>query len=122
VKVLGKYVGLFDKASIDASGDAGGGTVLVGGNFQGKGPEANATATYVGAETTIKADAINDGNGGKLIVWADQTTRFYGTGSVRGGAEGGNGGFAEVSGKGHLDYRGVVDRRAPNGIARSEEH
>src|SRR6185503_20268443 len=117
VKVLGKYVGLFDKASIDASGDAGGGTVLVGGNFQGKGPEANATATYVGAETTIKADAINDGNGGKLIVWADESTRFYGSGSVRGGAQGGNGGFAEVSGKEHLDYSGVADRRAPNGTA-----
>src|SRR5438874_2224167 len=36
VKVLGQYVGLFDGSKIDASGDAGGGAVLVGGNYQGK--------------------------------------------------------------------------------------
>src|SRR5205807_3061019 len=34
VKVLGQYVGLFNSSKIDASGDAGGGTVLVGGNYQ----------------------------------------------------------------------------------------
>ena len=42
VKVLGQYVGLFDGSKVDASGDAGGGTVLVGGNFHGAGPEQNA--------------------------------------------------------------------------------
>ena len=45
VKVLGQYVGLFNSSKIDASGDAGGGTVLVGGNYQGKGPEQRAHAT-----------------------------------------------------------------------------
>ncbi|HEY8251556.1 MAG TPA: autotransporter-associated beta strand repeat-containing protein, partial [Burkholderiales bacterium] len=117
VKVLGKYVGLFDKARIDASGDAGGGTVLIGGNYQGAGPEANASMTYVGTKARIMADALRSGNGGTIIVWADGTTRFYGTGSVRGGAASGNGGFAEVSGNGHLDFQGSVDRRAPNGKA-----
>src|SRR5262249_27847525 len=47
VKVLGQYVGLFNGTRIDASGDAGGGTVLVGGNFQGHGPESNASQTIV---------------------------------------------------------------------------
>src|SRR5205085_9141113 len=47
VKVLGHYVGLFDGSHINASGDAGGGTVLVGGNFHGAGPEQNASQTYV---------------------------------------------------------------------------
>src|SRR5205085_894777 len=37
VKVLGQHVALNDGTRMDASGDAGGGTVLIGGNFQGKG-------------------------------------------------------------------------------------
>src|SRR5204863_1813371 len=38
VQVLGQYVALKNGTRIDASGDAGGGTVNVGGNFQGQGP------------------------------------------------------------------------------------
>src|SRR5688572_17218011 len=53
VKVLGDKVGLFGSASIDASGDAGGGTVLIGGNFQGKGPESNASRTYIGSDVSV---------------------------------------------------------------------
>src|SRR6185436_12866530 len=102
VKVLGKYVGLFDGTRIDASGVSGGGTVLVGGNFQGKGLEANAARTYVGADVQINADATLEGDGGKVIVWADEITRFHGTLSARGGSQSGNGGFAEISGKGTL--------------------
>src|SRR6476646_4299208 len=56
VKVLGEYVGLFNGSRIDASGDAGGGTVLIGGNFHGFGPEQNAKETYVASDTVINAD------------------------------------------------------------------
>ena len=118
VHVLGNKVGLIDAASIDASGATGGGTVLVGGDYQGKNPDVqNAYRTYVGSEATIKADALTSGDGGKVIVWADDATRFYGDISARGGAIEGNGGFVEVSGKQWLDYRGSVDTRAPNGSA-----
>ncbi|HEX6979688.1 MAG TPA: filamentous hemagglutinin N-terminal domain-containing protein, partial [Alphaproteobacteria bacterium] len=57
VKVLGDQVALAGTAALDASGDAGGGTVLVGGNYQGKGPERNATRTTIAAGATLKADA-----------------------------------------------------------------
>ncbi len=117
VKVLGNYVGLFDNATINASGDAGGGTVLVGGNFQGNGPEANASQTIVAKDATIRADAITGGNGGKVIVWSDDGTQFYGSISARGGAQAGDGGFVEVSGKHGLLFRGTVDTSAPNGQA-----
>src|SRR5688572_25202742 len=113
VKVLGKYVGLLDSASINASGDAGGGTVLVGGNFQRNGPEANASQTYVDRNVSIKADALTAGNGGRVIVWSDEFTIFQGHISVRGGTESGNGGFVEVSGKDVLSFTGTADRRAP---------
>ncbi|MEK7293831.1 MAG: hypothetical protein AAB049_02530, partial [Nitrospirota bacterium] len=115
VQVTGQYVGLFD-GHINASGDAGGGTVLVGGDFQGKNPDVqNAFRTYVSPDSTINADAVTNGNGGKVIVWADDVTRYYGSISARGGAQGGDGGFVEVSGKQTLDFNGKVDTTAPHG-------
>src|SRR5688572_12116912 len=65
INVLGDKVGLFGMASLDASGDAGGGTVLVGGNYQGAGTEQNATAAYIGRDASINADARTTGNGGR---------------------------------------------------------
>ncbi len=115
IAVLGDMVGLFGSARVDASGDAGGGSVLVGGNFQGQGPEQNAFASYVGKDVTISADALTSGNGGKVIVWADHATRFGGTITARGGSQGGDGGFVEVSGKETLNFYGFVDARAPFG-------
>src|ERR1051325_9359762 len=115
VKVLGQYAGLFDGSKIDASGDAGGGTVLVGGNFHGAGSERNASHTFVGSNTSINANAVNTGNGGQVAVWSNDGTKFFGSISARGGAQAGNGGSIEVSGKHGLVFRGVVDTRAPNG-------
>lgn len=116
VEVLGNRVAVMDHASIDASGTNGGGTVLVGGDYQGKNAAVqNSSATYFGKEAVIKADATGNGNGGKVIVWADQATRAEGTISARGGALGGNGGLVEVSGKQHLDFNAHVDVRAPHG-------
>ena len=97
IHVLGNKVGLIDSARIDASGDAGGGTVLVGGDFQGKNPEVqNAYRTYFGLNASVAADAVTSGDGGKVIVWADDITRFYGSISARGGLQSGNGGFVEI--------------------------
>jgi len=118
VTLTGGNVGLFGDTSIDASGATGGGTVLVGGDYQGKNPDiANAAATYVGADVTIDAGATGNGDGGKVVVWADDSTRFLGAISATGGSEGGDGGFVEVSGKGRLDFQGSVDTRAAAGQA-----
>nr|MCU0842696.1 filamentous hemagglutinin N-terminal domain-containing protein [Thiobacillaceae bacterium] len=120
VTVQGRYVGLYDGARLDASGDAGGGTVLVGGDYQGNNPELrNAHRTYVAEGATLAADATGNGDGGRVVVWADDVTRFYGTLSARGGALGGNGGFAEVSGKESLVYRGRADLSAQAGAVGS---
>ena len=116
VKVLGNLVGLTGHANIDASGDTQGGTVLVGGDYQGKNPDVqNAFRTYVGPDVTIHADAITAGDGGRVIVWADDATRSYGNISARGGAQGGDGGFVETSGKGYLAVTRAPDISAPAG-------
>ena len=116
VQLLGQQVGLIEQAKIDVSGATGGGTVLVGGDYQGKNAAIqNAQATYMGAGTIIKADATDTGNGGKVILWSDNITRAYGSISARGGASGGDGGFVEVSGKGYLDFLAHVNTTASYG-------
>jgi len=116
VQILGDKVGLLDLSAIDASGLIGGGTVLVGGDFQGINPEIlNADVIYVGEEVSIQADAVSEGDGGKVILWADNTTRYYGDITAKGGSESGDGGFVEVSGKGYLDFNGTVNTTAENG-------
>lgn len=115
VHVTGKHVGVYDGAKIDASGDSGGGTVLVGGDYKGQGTLPNAEATYIAQGASVAADAITQGNGGKLIVWSDDVTRSYGALSARGGAQGGDGGFIETSSKNFLDVRGAPDASAPKG-------
>ncbi|MCX7190273.1 MAG: YDG domain-containing protein [Methylotenera sp.] len=119
VRMLGQHVGVVDSGSIDVSGATGGGTILVGGDYQGKNTSIeNAEVTYVGAQTTLRADATQNGNGGKVIVWADDTTRTYGSISAQGGVLGGDGGFVETSGHRYLDVNGVrVDTRAGIGLA-----
>lgn len=117
ITVLGDKVAIDGAAKIDASGQAGGGTVLVGGNFQGKGVESNASYTYVSNQASIKADALANGDGGKVVVWANEKTTFDGNISARGGAQGGNGGFVETSGKNVLRATGNVDAGASKGKA-----
>jgi filamentous hemagglutinin family protein len=116
VAVLGHHVGLAGAAALDASGDAGGGTVLVGGDTQGRNPLVrNAVATYLGTDTVIDASALDSGPGGRVIVWSDEATRAYGRIIARGGARVGDGGFVETSGR-QLDTFGIrVDAGAPAG-------
>ena len=115
VTATAHHVGLFG-GRIDASGDAGGGSVLVGGGFQGNNPSVqNASATYMSADETVSADAISRGNGGTAVLWSNDTTRAYGTVTARGGAQSGNGGLIETSGH-WLDVTGIqINASATNG-------
>jgi len=115
VAITGATVNVVDGARIDASGDAGGGSVSIGGDFHGKGKLADATQTNIG-NATIDADAITKGNGGQVAVWSNTNTTFSGTISAKGGAQGGNGGYVETSG-GNLQVglSGFVDTSAVAG-------
>jgi len=114
VTVTGEQV--LVSGAIDASGDAGGGTIKVGGGFQGNDPAVrNATSATVTESATLVADALSAGNGGTVVAWADGETSFAGQISATGGPLGGDGGFAEVSGLERLNYTGVADLTAPEG-------
>jgi filamentous hemagglutinin family protein len=117
VDVLGQRVAVTDQAVIDASGQSGGGTIRVGGDYQGKNADVpNAQVAYLGNDALLKANAIDRGNGGKVIVWADDATRAFGSIEAKGGAVSGDGGFVETSGKAYLDFQAKVDTRSPNGL------
>ncbi len=116
IDVLGERVALEAGALLRASGRDGGGQVRVGGDYQGANADVpNAKRVYMDAAARIEADATQQGDGGRVIVWSDEVTRMHGNISARGGQSGGDGGFVEVSGKEHLEYTGLVDLRAAQG-------
>ena len=118
VTVLGQHVALGSQAHIDTRGQAGGGTILVGGNYQGGGTERRAETTWVAAGARLDASAIHAGNGGQVVVWSDDLTVFDGHITSRGGLEGGNGGELEVSGLQRLSIGAPAhfDALAPKGL------
>ena len=114
--VTGQKVGIASTASVDASGHDGGGRIRVGGGWQGADGEVpNAEQTNVQRGARLDASATQQGDGGAVVVWSDHGTRYAGHIDARGGAEGGNGGNAEVSGKDGLAFDGSADLRAPRG-------
>ncbi|MEO1395510.1 MAG: CHAT domain-containing protein [Cyanobacteria bacterium J06634_5] len=108
IDILGDRISL-NNAQIDASGTNGGGAIRIGGDYQGRGSIYTASETRIDSETTISANAIAQGTGGRVIAWSDNTTEFYGSISASGGELSGNGGFAEVSGKETLIFGGRVN-------------
>jgi filamentous hemagglutinin family protein len=129
ITILGDRIGLF-AATLDASSPTNGGTIRIGGDYLGGvgrsadspfpllHPSVNARFTYINPDSRIAADSLLNGNGGRVIVWSEEATRFYGQISARGGIQGGNGGFIETSSKNALEVRGAsVDATAPNGQA-----
>jgi len=117
IKILGNNVGLFDSAQVNASGANGGGVALIGGDKSGQNKQIrNAEFIYLGENTNVNADAMNNGNGGKLITFANDTTRIYGTLTARGGVNGGNGGFIETSGLQGFEIIQAPDATAAMGL------
>lgn len=114
VAVLGDRVGLVN-STITATGTNGGGSVFIGGDYQGQGTLPTASQTFFSQTSLVDASATQTGQGGKVIVWADKNTDFFGTIKAQGGAISGNGGFVEVSGKETLQFRGTANTKATNG-------
>lgn len=114
VTVTGENITLAS-ANIDASGKNGGGTVKVGGDYQGGGSLPHAKSVKVDAASKINVSATDSGNAGTTVFWSDDVTNFKGSILGTGGVNGGNGGQAEVSSKGNLGFDGLADLHAANG-------
>ncbi len=131
-RARGGSIGVFGQnivlqgASLNASGQTGGGSVRVGGDFHGAAtqalgnPVANAQSVAVDAASVIKADAGVQGDGGRVVLWSEGSTRFDGSISARGGAQSGSGGNVETSGASlKVGSQARVNTLAANGLTGS---
>jgi len=116
IEVTGQFVSAEDNAVLDASGTNGGGTIHFGGDWQGQGDTPTSEYAFVGQDAILNANSEEDGDGGEVVVWSDKVTGFFGLITAKGGANGGNGGQVETSGKDTLFATGSVDASAANGI------
>ena len=101
-------------ADLSANGPLGGGSILIGGDRAGAAPIPTAQQTVVDDYVTIEASALQNGDGGSIVVWSDGGTTYHGDSSAL-GAGTGVGGFIETSGKATLDNEGTVDVSGPGG-------
>lgn len=119
--------GIIDVSSVSVKGGkivlGGGkqGTVKVAGTLKadgatgGGGIKVTGETVEIAASGLATANAMDNGNGGTVEIIADQYARFLGNIEARGGANGGNGGFANVSGYEGLAYNGLADLTASKG-------
>ncbi len=115
VHVLGKKVTLASTASIDVSGDKGGGTVLVGGELQGKalvrtsglGYEAPAPASQAGTTVVLSKDIATSG----YIPESEITYVDAGAVVMADAVTNGDGGKAVTWSNGSTDFGGYVSAR-----------
>ncbi|EGK58425.1 filamentous hemagglutinin outer membrane protein [Centipeda periodontii DSM 2778] len=97
----------------DVSGTVGG-TVEIGGGWQGTGDLAHAKNVTIERGAAVRADATEAGNaGGTVAVWSDGRTKFAGEITARGK---GAGGAVETSGA-QVQITGRVDASSEAGKA-----
>ncbi len=114
VGITGELV-MLDGARIDASGATGGGRIAVGYTGEGTARVIGTDRIIVTPTTTLNADAIGSGDGGRIVFWSNLATDFYGELSAKGGALSGDGGFLEISSKDQVGFAGMADASAANG-------
>ncbi len=103
ITLVAKDILLGSQANLQATGSTGGGTILVGGDWQGSGSLRQATTVTMNQGAVIDASATQNGNGGKVVLWSDihninSVTVVHGTIFAKAGLLGGNGGQVETSG------------------------
>ncbi len=125
IHVTGDDVNISDSATLDVSGDKGGGRIHIGGIIGADSASRVSTSgisyrdandVYIGA-AYLSADAIDQGDGGVVDMWANDHLTFGGITRARGGTRGGNGGRIETSSPNPMDRLASfsVDTRAPLG-------
>lgn len=115
VVATGQHIRVDAAASIDASGRSGGGEIALGSLGVASGFAGKSATVEVAAGARLAADATVRGDGGQVTMWSTDRTVFAGSLQARGGSQGGDGGFAEVSSLKDIGLHGQADLRAANG-------
>src|SRR6056300_1099058 len=117
----GDEITVKSNSTLNASGDNGGGQILVGGSWQNSDPTIyQAKTTTIEEGATLNASANNTGNGGEIVVWSDITndqsiTKVQGKLTAEGGKNSGNGGQIETSGRVIEINESEISTKAENG-------
>jgi trimeric autotransporter adhesin len=104
IHATGYSVRLASSSRLDASGQLGGGDILMGGGWQGQTTLRHAKQVSVQAGAQLKANALSRGDGGTIVAWSDLhgktgVTRIEGAQfEAKGGLLQGDGGRIETSG------------------------
>lgn len=116
ITILGNIIVLDNTALTDASGDIGDGEILIGGGKRGVDPLIpNAKIVFVQRKAQIVSNAKTVGNGGDVVIWADDSNTFLGTISSNGPENEGKSGAVEVSSKNGLYFDGKVNLYSSDG-------
>ncbi len=117
VNIIGNDIHLFN-GKIDASGANGGGTVRIGSDAQENGLFPTASRTLINDQSTIIADALTEGNGGQIIIGANDSTQFFGDISAQGFSNSNTtqrlGGFATITSQNDLNIAGNINLKTTN--------
>ncbi len=112
-------------ATIDASGDGGGGMLAIGtpatgAALQAQSVAAAAQATSVAAGAVLRADATGAGNGGQVSVYSRGALTHAGSISAQ-GAAGGHGGSIQLAASGSVTVSGSSNAGADGSITIAAE-
>ncbi len=112
ITILSDKINIGDGSYVTAAGDLNGGTIKIGGNYQGGNGLPTSNMIYVSGSAILNAESRRGiGDGGTIILWSDTNTRFYGHADVSGL----DGGLIEVSSKGTIDIGGTFDMKGHGG-------
>jgi len=112
IEIYAESVHVGKQAKLDVSANLGEGQIIIGDPIKEGFLPKNI---YVEEGASFHADAIENGNGGTINIWAEEVNAFYGTVTAKGGASQGNGGEVEISAVEDLKFHGFVSTIAING-------
>lgn len=121
IRLGGSSLTIQSGAEIRADGQTGGGRVFAGGGWEvGATSVLDSNCVSVECGALLSANAIESGDGGKVVITSGSQLSFDGRVQARGGNTSGNGGFAELSAGDSVTIErltGRVDLSAPQGSA-----
>jgi filamentous hemagglutinin family protein len=120
IRLAGHSLALEGESVIRADGAMGGGRIFVGGGLVGDAAFMSSSCVTIECGVLLTANALENGHGGQVVMFADKDLTFQGRAQALGGASSGDGGLVVLSAKESLRIDQLTDRvelSAANGRA-----
>jgi len=110
IRLAGHSLALEGESVIRADGATGGGKIFAGGGVVGADSFMNSSCVTIDCGVLLTANALENGNGGQVVMFADKDLTFQGRAQALGGANSGDGGFVGLTAKESLRIDRLTDR------------